>query len=157
MYQKYIIVARMIIIFVTLFIIGLTVFYIIKKHSGRLVVHLIISLFLVACVLFMSEESWYCKLFIPCDWNICKPKLDSFCATNQSMYNILHPLSKDTQISDIETWHKNQWYNNLNEVYESDWYKEKYQECIDSYWGKRCWVPEQMCTLDRLISGNFCD
>ena len=138
MHQKYIIIARIIVIFVALFVIGLAIFHIIKKHWIWLVIHAIISFVLVSFVLWFSSPMG-CTSSIPCLWEGCTPWIDPVCATNEGLYKILHPFSKSKQ------------------VYESEWYRNRYQECIDSYRGKRCWVPEQMCTLDRLISGNFCD
>ncbi len=160
MHQKYIIIARIIVIFVALFVIGLAIFHIIKKHWIWLVIHTIISFVLVSFVLWFSSPMG-CTSSIPCLWEGCTPWIDPVCATNEGLYKILHPFSKSKQDNDeyyyIIDWYKSQWYEDIEEVYESEWYRNRYQECIDSYRGKRCWVPEQMCTLDRLISGNFCD
>ena len=160
MHQKYVIIARIIVIFVALFIIWLAILLIVKKHWIWLVIHAIVSFVLISFVLWFSLPMG-CTSSIPCLWDGCTPWIDPICAINESLYKILHPFSKSTQDSDeynyLIDWYKNQWYENLEEVYESEWYNEKYQECIDSYKGKRCGIPEEMCTLERLIDGKFCD
>ncbi len=83
-----------------------------------------------------------------------------FCGLSFVWYLTYFAVNRSSDInkhSDYTTQrYKNQWYDNLEELYKSDWYREKYQECIDSYKDKHCGIPEEMCTLDRLISGNFC-
>lgn len=69
--------------------------------------------------------------------------------------NISNDMNEESDY--IRQRYENQWFKNLNEIYKSDWYREKYQECIDSYKDKHCGIPEEMCTLDRLISGDFCN
>ena len=50
-----------------------------------------------------------------------------------------------------------QWFKNLDAIYKSKWYKQKYQECYDSYYGFFCGIPEEMCGITRLVSGKFCE
>lgn len=60
-------------------------------------------------------------------------------------------------LNNLTQWYECQWFKDLNDIYWSKWYKKKYQECYDSYYGLLCGVPEEMCSIDRLVSGKFCD
>ena len=67
---------------------------------------------------------------------------------------LLVPKREDNKY--VKQLYKDRWYNSLHEVYESDWYKDRYQKCLDSYRGKWCGVPEDMCNLKRVFEGNWC-
>ena len=66
-------------------------------------------------------------------------------------------LQESECLNNLTQWYKCQWFKDLDDVYWSNWYKEKYQECYYSYYGLDCGVPEEMCTINRLVSGKFCD
>lgn len=57
----------------------------------------------------------------------------------------------------LKQWYECQWFKDLNDIHWSKWYKDKYQKFYDSYYWLLCGAPEEMCTLERLISGEFCD